>query len=348
MKRPWMLVIVGVLVVVVLITYLKYIRGEPGAPPAIKNETGKDDMKNADIQKIQGDAKKDAKKNEGVVEPLKGANKAEKDLAAAKAAEIYLEAEKARKANDPKAIGLYEATVKAAPTSEVAAQAAAFLGDHFYKTRETAKSAEYLRVALAANLLDDAQRKPLQEKLDELISNEIVSKETTQYVVENNDNLTHIGRKFDIPFKLVMKLNNLPDTRIRTGEKLKVLKGPFHITVEKGKFTLSAYMGDKYFKSYKVGLGKEDSTPEGAFKVEAKIQNPDWFRPGKIVRFGDPANLLGTRWIAFTKGYGIHGTWEPQSIGTQASEGCIRMLNKDVEELFDLVVVGKSTVTIKP
>ena len=40
------------------------------------------------------------------------------------------------------------------------------------------------------------------------------------------------------------------------------------------------------------------------------------------------------------KGYGIHGTNRPTSIGKAASHGCIRMRNQDVEELFDLVQVG--------
>ena len=56
---------------------------------------------------------------------------------------------------------------------------------------------------------------------------------------------------------------------------------------------------------------------------------------------GDPRNELGTRWIGFepTNGsYGIHGTIAPESIGKAVGNGCVRMLNEDVEELYDLVV----------
>jgi len=54
-----------------------------------------------------------------------------------------------------------------------------------------------------------------------------------------------------------------------------------------------------------------------------------------------PANPLGTRWMGLGyKGYGIHGTNRPHSIGKAASHGCIRMRNHDVEELFELVQVG--------
>jgi lipoprotein-anchoring transpeptidase ErfK/SrfK len=62
-------------------------------------------------------------------------------------------------------------------------------------------------------------------------------------------------------------------------------------------------------------------------------------------------NPLGTRWIPIEgagKDYGIHGTWEPDSIGKESSKGCIRMRNEDVQWLFDLIVAGESKITIKP
>ena len=72
-----------------------------------------------------------------------------------------------------------------------------------------------------------------------------------------------------------------------------------------------------------------------------------------MVPFGDKENILGTRWMSLTatgetppaRGYGIHGTWEPATLGKQSSAGCIRMRNSDVEELFMLVPEG-TPVTI--
>jgi lipoprotein-anchoring transpeptidase ErfK/SrfK len=55
---------------------------------------------------------------------------------------------------------------------------------------------------------------------------------------------------------------------------------------------------------------------------------------------GDPRNELGTRWIGFKPAYGIHGTIDPKSIGQAMGKGCVRMNNEDVEELYDLLVVG--------
>ena len=54
-----------------------------------------------------------------------------------------------------------------------------------------------------------------------------------------------------------------------------------------------------------------------------------------------PENPLGTRWMGFDlESYGLHGTTEPDSIGKSRSLGCIRMLNPEVEELFELVGEG--------
>ena len=97
-----------------------------------------------------------------------------------------------------------------------------------------------------------------------------------------------------------------------------------------------------------MGLGKEDSTPLGAYCAGAKLKNPTQFDrdKGKTIEFGAPDHTIGTRWITIASQYGIHGTVEPQSIGKQMSKGCIRMLNEDVEQVFDLLVPGKSKVTI--
>jgi lipoprotein-anchoring transpeptidase ErfK/SrfK len=81
-------------------------------------------------------------------------------------------------------------------------------------------------------------------------------------------------------------------------------------------------------------------TPVGTFTIANRIPNPTYYRPGKVIAPG-PANPLGTRWMGLDlKGYGIHGTDEPQSIGHARSHGCIRLRNDDVEQLFELVQAG--------
>jgi lipoprotein-anchoring transpeptidase ErfK/SrfK len=99
--------------------------------------------------------------------------------------------------------------------------------------------------------------------------------------------------------------------------------------------------GDHVLKTYEIAVGKPATpSPEGRFEVINRIPNPTWCAGGRAVRPGK-RNPLGTRWIGLSKkGYGIHGTNEPDSIGKAASHGCIRMRNRDVEELFDLVETG--------
>ena len=87
------------------------------------------------------------------------------------------------------------------------------------------------------------------------------------------------------------------------------------------------------------GPAKDPLNPR-VFHVISLVQSPAWYRPGTVVPPG-PQNPLGPRWIGLSlKGYGIHGTNSPRSIGGAKSHGCIRMRNKDVEELIDLVRIG--------
>ncbi len=94
-------------------------------------------------------------------------------------------------------------------------------------------------------------------------------------------------------------------------------------------------------RTYDIAVGASVSpSPTGRFEVITRVSDPTYYHPGKVIGPGK-SNPLGTRWIGLSaKGYGIHGTNEPRSIGRAASHGCIRMRNTDVEELFQQVRVG--------
>jgi len=94
-------------------------------------------------------------------------------------------------------------------------------------------------------------------------------------------------------------------------------------------------------KVYHIGVGaKVSPSPTGTFKVVSRISEPTYYHPGVVIPAGAD-NPLGTRWIGLDrKGYGIHGTNQPRSIGHAASHGCIRMSRADLEELFRTVRVG--------
>ena len=94
-------------------------------------------------------------------------------------------------------------------------------------------------------------------------------------------------------------------------------------------------------KTYTVAVGKRSTpSPTGEFHIVTRLAAPTYYHPGTVVPPG-PANPLGTRWIGLSqKGYGIHGTNEPRSVGKAASHGCIRMKRGDLEQLFALVHAG--------
>lgn len=103
------------------------------------------------------------------------------------------------------------------------------------------------------------------------------------------------------------------------------------------------YDGDKKLAVYHLGLGKVSTpTPTGYFQIRAKEINPPWIDPSdpEFEVPSGPDNPLGYRWMEIQGNYGIHGTNRPESIGGYVSNGCIRMNEKDVEELFDIVEVG--------
>ena len=102
---------------------------------------------------------------------------------------------------------------------------------------------------------------------------------------------------------------------------------------------LALLEGERVLKVYDVAVGKPATpSPHGTFKIVSRAIDPVW----KGVPPG-PSNPVGTRWLGLSvKGYGIHGTNAPGSIGKAASHGCIRMRNRDVEELFQLVGPGLS------
>ena len=180
-------------------------------------------------------------------------------------------------------------------------------------------------------------------------------KEKVLYTVESGDYLQKIARKYNTTIALIKIMNGMQSDTIRIGERLSVFTGTFDVEVSKSKNTLDLLLNKKLFKRYAVGTGEFGKTPAVSFVIYDKIIEPPWTRPSdnRQIEYGDPENVLGTRWMALRaptapelSGFGIHGTWERESIGFQSSAGCVRMYNEDVEELFDLLP-RKTIVTIK-
>lgn len=189
------------------------------------------------------------------------------------------------------------------------------------------------------------------------------------HMVESGEVLAKLGSMNGLTSSFLQQINNITDARkLRSGYTIKIVKGPFYAVVTKHAFTMDLYLGapggdgSMYVTTYRVGLGTDDSTPTGKWIVEPgkKLPHPTYYPPngqGPVIEAEDPKNPLGKYWIGL-KGvegqslgrasYGIHGTIEPESIGKQASLGCIRLRNEDVAQVFGLLVEGKSTVVVLP
>ena len=104
---------------------------------------------------------------------------------------------------------------------------------------------------------------------------------------------------------------------------------------------LAVIESDRVLRIFPTAVGAPESpSPVGIYKIVNSIPDPTWYYKGKIVGPGKN-NPLGTRWLGLSiQGYGIHGTNVPTSTGHNASHGCVRMRNHDVEELFGMVEVG--------
>lgn len=92
---------------------------------------------------------------------------------------------------------------------------------------------------------------------------------------------------------------------------------------------------------FQVAVGASDSpSPTGEFQIVNRVSNPTYYHAGSVIPTGKD-NPVGTRWLGLSqKGYGIHGTNVPRSIGHAASHGCIRLRNRDMERLFGMLRVG--------
>jgi len=181
------------------------------------------------------------------------------------------------------------------------------------------------------------------------------------YLVKSGDLLTMIGERYRVPYEILMQINNIsrPEA-LQAGETIKVVDGPFHVKVYRSTFTMDLYLQTTYVRSFKVGLGKVGmETPTGQWRVKpgGKLVKPVWTNPldGKTYHPEDPDYPLGSRWIALEglvgeakerTGFAIHGTKEPEQIGAQGSQGCIRMHNGDAILIYNLLVPTYSQVEV--
>ncbi|MFG0307551.1 MAG: LysM peptidoglycan-binding domain-containing protein [Phycisphaerales bacterium JB040] len=193
---------------------------------------------------------------------------------------------------------------------------------------------------------------------------------TESYRVQSGDTLARIAsrRQLATHYKLIARVNGIADpSKIRVGQSLKLVRGPFHAVVDKSDYRMDIYHGPPdsptswvYLRSFDIGLGEADGTPIGHFVVSSnKLENPGWVNPrDSSERYdrNDPANPIGEYWLGLDgvgpssvhTGFGIHGTIEPESIGQSMSMGCVRLRDADIALVFELLEEQISVVHIVP
>lgn len=181
------------------------------------------------------------------------------------------------------------------------------------------------------------------------------------YRVKPGDILDSIGKKHQVPYELLMEINNIRNPRaLQAGQMIKVVNGPFNVKVYRSTFTMDIYLQNTYVKSFTVGLGREGrETPTGLWRVrsDGKAYATSWRDPdsGRVYQPEDPDYPLGSRWMGLEgltgqaegrEGFGIHGTKEPDQIGSASSRGCIRMYNGEVIKVYNMLFPGVSRVEV--
>ncbi len=137
------------------------------------------------------------------------------------------------------------------------------------------------------------------------------------------------------------KRGNLDPRRLVAGETLLLPLGELRIEVDLERRLLVLFLDDVFVKEIRVGVGKPTTpTPRGLFEVAKKQETPDWYPPqGGRILAGDARNELGSVWIHIQnaehpEGYGIHGTNKPDTVGSECSQGCVRLTNEQATELY--------------
>jgi lipoprotein-anchoring transpeptidase ErfK/SrfK len=231
-----------------------------------------------------------------------------------------------------------------------------------------------LNDAILSGQLSEADADVTRHSLTEINQTVIFSRKQfkddtfqTVYQVQAGERLARIADKHGVTWELLCRINGLADARkVRAGQWIKIPSGPFHCVVTKSAYRLDVYLGSPgestslFVATFPVGLGKDNSTPTGSWVIQqgGKAHPATYYSPrGEgVIAADDPKNPLGGYWMGLTgvagnavekNSYGIHGTIDPDSIGKQASMGCIRLGHEDIALLYDLMVDGKSKVVVK-
>ncbi len=177
--------------------------------------------------------------------------------------------------------------------------------------------------------------------------------------VENGELLGSIANKYRVDYESIARINSIDPNRIRAGLDLKLIVGDVEVIVRKNERdpergpSLTWFLDGRWVREYPACVGDGMKTPAGTYTFSSKDRLPSWTNPvnGQLLPNDHPENILGSRWMAMkgmnTQGLGIHGTTVDDSIPGYTSAGCVRLHDKDVEELFSFARIGGKVTIIE-
>lgn len=219
------------------------------------------------------------------------------------------------------------------------------LASIYSRKGDYAKSGYYYR-RLLKNFpgIKDAEkiRSELENSNMRRLVSPVITEDSVEYIVVKGDSLYAIAKRFNTTVALIKRVNALQSNTIKSGQRLKISVSNFSILIDVSKNVLTLKKDGEPFKTYPVAAGKDDSTPLGVFVIADKMVKPVWTNPeGEVIPPDSEEYELGERWLGLSaQGYGIHGTCDADSIGKHVTAGCVRMHNRDVIELYDIVTEG--------
>ncbi|MCL2349095.1 MAG: LysM peptidoglycan-binding domain-containing protein, partial [Planctomycetaceae bacterium] len=174
------------------------------------------------------------------------------------------------------------------------------------------------------------------------------------YIVQNGDTMESIANQYQITPELLRKINQIPDkAQVTAGAQLKVIRGPLDVLVYPNEHELVILSKDRYACRFPICTGFSYAGQRGQFAVQEKVLHPEYnlMDRAETIPAGSPENPLGSRWIRFSMqngNLGLHGTNHPECVGTaEKTGGVFGMREKDIIEVFDMVVVGSKVTIIR-
>ena len=150
------------------------------------------------------------------------------------------------------------------------------------------------------------------------------------------------------------EIKSVPEAYRRQPVFYRTNEAPGTVIIDTSERFLYLILGNNTALRYGIGVGRDGFQWNGLLKVTRKAEWPDWTPPAEMIerqpylpRFmaGGPGNPMGARALYLGNTvYRIHGTNAPETIGHAVSSGCFRLVNEQIEDLYDRVKVGAKVV----